>query len=360
MSFAKEEMLDPQGFHECDIFTGEAHLETAESGFKWKNCTKNPGHEKFFSVQDFKANWLPKFQGHNHGKRFQDWIDQTVRLRVHYTSTARPDDDQFAKFRGTKIRRFGTGFIQGGFYGYSVDNQPCPCRECDGQVVRKYWEFTVEAARHVMFDSDEAKQTKVDIFYDDENCEKDGRMKTLFGVEILESERHEDMCEMRCVTHDKELAERIKFDRRTMFQNELSPQHRRDLTLLGSFDEDCQLAVMVSHPHGQPKKVSVGKLVQKEDESKQYGKDDGIGVNIFQNYTIPSCPGCSGAPVFKYVGLGEPFDPQTVQTFLYPKTVHSGTWDATGTDQQDQLNYGVGIILEINLKKTQRSELRLE
>ncbi|GFR75020.1 hypothetical protein ElyMa_002178000 [Elysia marginata] len=90
--------------HECAIFTSREH-EAAESFWGYENCEKNPGHENFISVQDFKDNYLPRLQSDEQRERFRSRIDRTVRLRVNCTSRTRPDDDDMAEYRGTSMIR---------------------------------------------------------------------------------------------------------------------------------------------------------------------------------------------------------------------------------------------------------------
>ena len=64
------------------------------------------------SVQDFKDKYLPRVHTDEHRDVVRAMIDETVRLRVYWTSPDRPDDDEFSNHRGTKISRMGTGFIR--------------------------------------------------------------------------------------------------------------------------------------------------------------------------------------------------------------------------------------------------------
>ncbi|GFR82260.1 hypothetical protein ElyMa_000622600 [Elysia marginata] len=181
------------GRHECAIFTSREH-EAAESCHSYKNCEKNPGHENFISAQDFINNYLPRLQSDEEREKFRSMIDKTVRLRVDCTSRARPDDDDMAGDRGTNKMRVGTGYV------CNVDkpkyNEPCVCSNCHGNVARKQWRFTVHTAEHVVYNTEEAKETKIDFFYDDDSSDTDGRMKSAWGVEVRESAPDRDWCDM--------------------------------------------------------------------------------------------------------------------------------------------------------------------
>ncbi|GFR69986.1 hypothetical protein ElyMa_005643700 [Elysia marginata] len=299
---------------ECEIFTKREH-EGAESGFNWKYCKKNPGHEKFISAQDFKDNYLPRLQSREKREVFRSLIlDATVRLRVHCTSLDRPDDDQMAAHRGTCRMRVGTGFI---CYVYRPEyNKPCICRECNGKVARKQWRFGVKTAQHVVYNTEEAKETKIDLFCDDESCEKDGRMKSVWGVEVECSFSNMDFCDIWCVTCDEDLGERISSAWPYRSDIKLNCQDVSDLGLLPSCDEDCDPALIVSHPHGQPKKITVGELRYRDKE------------NLRLEYDTPTCPGSSGAPVFWLYRDSFFFSP-----------VHSGSFIKTSETKEEKLNY---------------------
>ncbi|RUS81239.1 hypothetical protein EGW08_010981 [Elysia chlorotica] len=165
------------GHHECEILGGGSEAEESESN--WKACKKNPGHEAFISAQDFKDNYLPRVENDKVRDRIGVLIDLTVRLRVNWISPGRPDGYAFSDARGTDKLRVGTGFI---FYvdGPKSD-RPCFCYGCGGEKANsKFWRFHVVTAHHVVYDMEEAKASKVDLFYDDDNyCKPGGRMVTV-------------------------------------------------------------------------------------------------------------------------------------------------------------------------------------
>ena len=141
------------------------------------------------------------------GDQFREWVrvaaDLTVRLRVGYTSQDRPDGDPLCGDRGKSIPRVGTGLI------CRVDseiNEPCPCVYCDGQEVRKFWRFLVRTAQHVVYDTEEAKRTRVDLFYDDETSRQ---VVSVWALRVVESDTEDDLCSMECVTHDERIGEMV-------------------------------------------------------------------------------------------------------------------------------------------------------
>ena len=316
------------GHHECEILgTG---LEATESAYAWKECKKNPGHEEFISAKDFiQKNRRPSLNIRAKGKKLQSLLDLTVRLRVLRTSQGRPNDDALSRYRGSFRVRVGTGFIH--HISGPEYNKPCPCVGCDGKVTKKYWTFHVATAHHVVYNTEEAKETRVDLFYEDENCLLDGRLKTVTGLKVEYTKPDKDFCTMLCVTHDETLGKQIKTafhclnDMEESFQNLLSPYVTKN-----------EGALIVSHPHGQAKKITVGKI--------RYNDKKGSIVR----YSTATCPGSSGAPVFMSLGCTFLFN-----IFHYVISLHSGTCPKTSRVHMDQLpkifkvfeKWGIDLIL---------------
>ena len=357
------------------------------------------------------------------GDPVREWVraaaDLTVKLRVGYTSQDRPDGDPFFGVRGTSIARVGTGLI------YLVDseiNEPCPCDNCDGQEVRKYLRFLVHTAQHVLYDTEEAKRTRVDLFYDDETSRQDGKVVSVPALRVVGSSAGNDRCVMECVTHDERIGEMVEFlvrrwdslnegiyrsiaiyskkssllDRlrkavatrsrsrpiyskkssllyrlreavatrsrsRPIYSKKSSlldrlrkavatrsrsrPIYSKKSSLLDRLrkaeatrsrsrpifskksslsDEGQFYTLIISHPHGQAKKITLGKL---RPTVKDY----------YREYETATCPGSSGAPVFVLNTKGD-------DVFLrdgvygYYGYIHSGTQSSSVST--DQINFG--------------------
>ena len=298
---------------------------------------KNPGHTKFIPVREFTDDHLPSPPSDIQRETLKTLVDLTVRLRVHWTSSDRPDEDDLSEHRGSGSLRTGTGFI------WTVSgphtSKPCPCRVCDGKVWRKYWTFTVVTAQHVVYNTQEAQQTRVDLFYDEESSQQDGTMKTVWAAETVWAESPTDVSDVLCVTHDEFLAERI------------SSLHHSCRSLLDSYEQSLTRpkdhgaghrfrkvfhqktqghVVIVSHPHGQPKKITVGKM---SGNLKSFD-----GGHLLE-YSTATCPGCSGAQVF-------PSDASSSLAFVDTiglnawNFVHSGTYDKTFPNSREPVNFG--------------------
>ena len=142
-----------------------ASYDAAESAYSWAACTKNPGHENFIPISEFKMNHLPKS---NQQDSVLDCVRNvaqcTGRLRVTYTSWARPDNYTFSVARRTKIR-------------VSKAKGRCPCPDIKGHdLLKEWWKVKLQTACHVVFDTEEAKASRVDLYFDDEQASLDGRM----------------------------------------------------------------------------------------------------------------------------------------------------------------------------------------
>ncbi|GFS14733.1 hypothetical protein ElyMa_003169900, partial [Elysia marginata] len=310
--------------HEVEIFSGKEH-EAAESAHNWQCCEKNPGHEKFVSVQDFLNLCLPRLQSEEKRMVLESFIHLTVRLRMHCTSFDRPDDDEVAEYRGTPMLRSGTGCIRNVEELDPEYRQPCFCDKCNGDVPGRQWEFYVQTARHVVFNEEEAKRTKVDLFYDDERSLQDGRMKSVWGIGVSTKEESLDLRDIYCFTCDEDVGEFLELADLWWSDDDddVEPHDLSDLGLLPPSAADSDLALVVSHPHGQPKKITLGEL-RYLDEKKSLAE-----------YNTPTCPGSSGAKVFAY---DFERNPGGLCCTTWVSSVHSGSYGTTSIAQKHPPN----------------------
>ena len=327
--------FDFTGPNECQVLGKVRECdEAAESLAAWENCSKNPNHEHFFPVQD--ATTIPLFRSLDYKDR--EWLrltgDLTVRLRVNYTSRSRPDGYPFSYLRGLGDLRVGTGFI------LSVSSRtygPCPCDICDKQEMREHWIFTVRTAQHVVYDTSEAKETKVDLFYDDERSQEDGKMVTVQAVKVYTSKSTSDTCNFYCVTHDEMIGRSVE----SLHQRWHSLSYGLPLYLglvedifegfVGSgplFTDDGQYyVVIISHPHGQAKKITVGRVRDGMRDGMSFEGDDCV------EYHTDTCPGSSGAWVF-------PFFPVSKHRRLRRARLRRHFWGSVHSGSTGQFNYG--------------------
>ena len=265
----------------------------------------------------------------------REWVrvtaDLTVKLSVCYTSQDRPDGDPFCQYRGSSLPRVGTGWID---HVDSKINKPCPCDKCKGQEVRKYWRFYVWTAQHVVYDTEEAKETRLDLFYDDETSHQDGKVVSVPALGVVWSDAKYDLCRMVCVTHDEKIGEMLE----SLYRRWLSLATPFYFNTSSLSDRPREMStrrrqlytLIISHPHGQAKKITLGKRRELKD-----------GVLDYQTAT---CPGSSGAPVFE---LYTEVDDAGLRHWDFRRygvfsSIHSGTHTQTQTSSvsTDQINFG--------------------
>ncbi|GFO10501.1 hypothetical protein PoB_003700600 [Plakobranchus ocellatus] len=273
-----------QGRHECEIFTHGDEVE--ESGEAWSTCSKNPGHDTFIPAPEFCLDHLPECARYSSVLELVKLLSLlTVRLRVAFTSWERPKGYTFHNYRGSTEQHVGSGFVQDIIPGHGS----CPCRECENSPTpaQEWFCILIETACHVVYDTKEAESTKVDFFYDDASSRTDGRMKSIFAKETILHSQDQDFCAMLCVTHDKRLSQEI-----LQYKQQLDKTYQLYRWYKNKFDDSMMadfysLCLIVSHPHGHPKHVTVGR-------TERFIRDDDF---MKVSYTTDTCCGSSGAPV---------------------------------------------------------------
>ncbi|XP_059169393.1 uncharacterized protein LOC131951120 [Physella acuta] len=304
---------DDQGDHECEVWT-----EGTDGTSRWHTCHKNPGHHGFIKCQDFHLQHLPKsYQDQDILKLITSIAELTVRVNVNYTSFKRPKGYIFSNYGGQTTTHTGTGFVYHCGFRDRV-GLSCSCHECldnpDAEKRTRWWIVRMRTAKHVVFDDDEAKNCTIEAFYDEdddeksiEKCVEDTLKKkgnVLFGLKVLESNFDCDWCEVEAFTHDKELGQKlhVALEKFSALRKTLN-HHRTD-------DHACPpLAVIVSHPHGYSKRISLGKWLERKVHDLFVG--DAYNTEMTEyTYDTPTCRGSSGASVLilgRGVSLAEVF-----------------------------------------------------
>lgn len=300
----------------CEVeisYGGEADLHQHYSA-----CEKNPGHLKFVPVDKFSMEHLPP---RYHDTDLLDIIrvisDLTVRVSVKYVSDRRPqlfpDSTRpypFYSKHGGKMMRVGSGWVQrAGVTNRSIHGgETCCCEECATSETPKteFGHIIIFTASHVVFDKEEAVHTTCHLFYDRGGTPAacSGAI-TLSGMSSVNSYVKKDLCEMTYITHNLDLIARLEeiltsYERLHDILMHRYPSPWSDQEFLTSRaecvpDSEVALTIIVSHPHGCSKQVSVGHYTSKRncaDGSSQY------------TYTAATCPGSSGALVYM---LGRPY-----------------------------------------------------
>ncbi|XP_059139242.1 uncharacterized protein LOC131927552 [Physella acuta] len=250
-------------------------------------CKKNPGHTNFIPINDFVIDNLPVYyQDNDLFEVIKTIADLTVMLSVRYTSQNRPEffpnttiPYPFYDVRGKTMLKFGTGMVS---KVLKCDGKSKTCPRHQGDSVRScesWWEIEVETAAHVVFDKDEAQCTTCTV---DFNC-RDSPLVTLDAIDVTNSDVQHDSCRMKCVTHDMKLGEKL------LKKLQKFKTLRRKVSNRFYLNDRENLAIIVSHPHGCHKHVSIGRWITKEHTESHRSR---------YVYDTPTCTGSSGAHVY--------------------------------------------------------------
>lgn len=216
----------------------------------------------------------------------------TVRIDVSYTSNRRPMYNEgttcpypFSKERGQKGQRTGTGRI-GMVWRYTEkDNRTCICSACKNSPTpkREWGLIRIITAVHVVYDKEEALHAVSRFGYNSEHSPG----VILEGVDMERADVTDDRCHLSCVTHDLQLLDQMRQN-----WSRYPPLHAK---LCKKFDTpEDKLTVIVSHPHGCIKYISLGEWAKREERGES---SPGHPYAVY-TYNAPTCPGSSGATVY--------------------------------------------------------------
>lgn len=252
-------------------------------------CKKNPDHKKFIPITSFNETHLPEgYQDEDICNTIKALAELTVRIDVTYTSPDRPqfypDSDvpyPFYNERKSHIMRTGSGWVEEIRKYNKCDNKTCPCYSCQQSNPIKVWgECHVVTAALVVYDDSEARHTTCRIGFDSSQSP----LVNLEGIEIVRSDVAGDRCVFSCVTHDLSLIDKLQNTMDTYEALDWKVNDKYSKTL-----EKHKIAIIVSHPHGCTKQVSIGQWMHRyfvTDEQTKY------------TYNTCTCPGSTGAPVY--------------------------------------------------------------
>ncbi|XP_059158182.1 uncharacterized protein LOC131942363 [Physella acuta] len=254
------------------------------------NCKKNPGHTGFIPAKKFRKEHLPPgYQDSDVYDVVNGEMYVTVRITVKFTSPHRPKfvvgtQDPYPCYssRGKRLLRTGTGKVDSVYYDKEGVNK-CPCPECETSIKpkKKFAHIRVLTARHVIYDSSEASRASCRLWFDDDQSP----VVNIYGWKAHgSSPTDQDWTILVCLTHDLEIPEKLLNVIRRFRDVWLKANEKYESRV-----EVDKLAIIVSHPHGCSKQVSVGRWVHRQE----------IGRYSRYTYTACTCPGSSGAPVYK-------------------------------------------------------------
>ncbi|KAK6958857.1 hypothetical protein BgiMline_036319 [Biomphalaria glabrata] len=339
---------------------------------EFKNCSKNPNHLNFIPIDQFRLEHLPERYRNDDIFKFINLTAQlTVRVVCTYVSKKRPPTWPgtslkylFSDMRGEEMNSTGTGRVwvvtlaeEGGGNEESDDElyqdgkeyhegpdydaeqeaahvareemeqiNTCVCENCkdSDSLSSEFGWVKVITARHVVFNNKEARSASCRLFFD---SDRGGNPKTILTVVKMATLNPKlDWCWLKCVTCDKGLLERLS--------EMCKRRHELYLKINGDFEKFRDVAknnpeirvsrnlnVIVSHPHGCSKQVSVGEWTL----ATQYKDNlDDVWTRYF--YTTATCKGSSGATT---IMLGYTGTDDHVHSGFYTKLKlnHSGLGD---------------------------------
>lgn len=152
------------------------------------------------------------------------------------------------------------------------------------QLERAHLAFRVSTNQHVVGDAEDARHTTVCLFYHDEN-KKD--LVTGTVACLCEEWEEQDKVHLVCVM---DMNARVKF----LLESMRCSMHRLFASIPCSVKTSFikNYVVVISHPHGTRKVVSVGKKCRCKYKRSQNGS-----WYTETWYQVETCLGCSGAPV---------------------------------------------------------------
>ncbi|KAI8739289.1 hypothetical protein BgiBS90_035443 [Biomphalaria glabrata] len=215
----------------------------------------------------------------------------------------------------------------------------CPVKSCKfyRKRLHSWGEFTVATVNHIVGTDTEARNAAVDFFLDHGNTSSRKRKKQhkkvrrALGFHVVQNDNEDDeeldwSC-FQCASHNEKLIQKVKnylqiykdIQKRlyTLYKNII---HSRD-----------KLVVIISHPHGGPKKVSIGKITLPKESLKTV-RDNQDWCRYY--YQAATCNGSSGAPIFiagqPIAGFGYWFGHPHNHSTYDEETLHS--YSSVGVD----------------------------
>ncbi|XP_055890476.1 uncharacterized protein LOC106074833 [Biomphalaria glabrata] len=241
---------------ELEAFKKSLNVEVDFEGSE-ETCTTNPGHKNFIPITELKASHFPvKYRNQDLLKTVKSLGDLTVKISVSVLGRVKT----------------GTGKI------FCVTKNTSNCKNSRNPR-QTWWEIEVLTSTHVVKTDDEARNSKCRLFYDTENSS----LVSVEGLTVIQS-LNSDNCSLICVTCDEELANRLN-----QLVNNFIVLYERTFDRFWNPKKKHKPVIIVSHPHGASKKVSIGKSGKTIKVSNNYSA---------LTYTIDTCPGSTGAYVY--------------------------------------------------------------
>ncbi|GFO14415.1 hypothetical protein PoB_004092000 [Plakobranchus ocellatus] len=113
------------------------------------------------------------------------------------------DDDQNKKVMTTKKLSQNVNLKDDSSTSKHPELEAC----ISGSQEKPCWLVIIETALHVVYDTDEAKHTVVDVFYD--RNERTERPQSLYGFSVERTSIENDHCTFKCCTHNEDLVRKL-------------------------------------------------------------------------------------------------------------------------------------------------------
>ncbi|KAH9495225.1 hypothetical protein Btru_015746 [Bulinus truncatus] len=255
--------------------TNDKFSLTAE--YLWSHCAENPGHTHFIPANKFRLIDLPiKYRK----KCILDYIKRLSNVTVRIIVEKNPGRPGDTGYKHGRLVVAGTGTVTEILH--ESQSVKCGCQDCTQfnshqRVPTNRVFIRILTAWHVVQNCFEAQNSTVDFFYDDATDK--GNMITLRGVRMCENNVKEDWSVFECVTSDRNLVDKLQSDLDGIDHWSMHTAY------------EGGLAVIVSHPHGMSKHISIGRwIVDKADllAEKRFMEEFAqlLGINLDSEYLL--------------------------------------------------------------------------
>ncbi|CAG5131779.1 unnamed protein product [Candidula unifasciata] len=320
-------------------------------------CPKRKRHIEFIPIRQFNIDHLDDpYKDPSIVELVHKMAALTVRLQVSKFSSIRPQPpyppEERVKPNGESRIIRGTGFVDNAYVFTEESGKLCPCIECKKSAIPKtrWGQINVKTAGHVVHDYYEAEETVCYFNFDEDNTDvssipslvgsrdsvgvctlRDDQFKVIFYTHNVEFAEQLSKLVSRFTVHQQVLVRKyygnsetpvpdVNFyhkvidlfsDRANVqilhqaldhFGGMLNKRVQENCPIApNSTPTDCNLVIVVSHPHGCGKYVSLGRFRTRKtisDDFNPTGKVLNWLTSSFYLYTTHTCQGSSGAPVF--------------------------------------------------------------
>ena len=202
-------------------------------------CEKNHQHDDYIPVDNFSTELLPEELRHpNVCVWLRNCSPLVVRLLKNNTATGR------ASIISNEI---GSTVL--------CDQIHCQYTRTLGRDHLLHGGIGIITNKHVVMDDDEASMTKVEFFYNDDD--RRNTVEREFGHRLHFTNYKMDYTMFSCYVHSTDLVKLVEnLDLRRQYAWECIPSHIRQASRAYAF--------VISHPHGVAKKLSFGKVIDRE------------------------------------------------------------------------------------------------